>query len=194
MSEPTDFEDLPEPLQPSYDPDTLREVWADERAVREQIALLRLRIAGAPDDIAELMDRGELVGLLRSVGDLDDALAQARLALERAELVGTPAQQHTARLRLAHVLQWQGEFGTSDALFAQLSADAPAFGPIIVAFTHQHAGKNDYDQGRFAAAADHFAAALSIRTEFELPADQVASSTQALDAARRRQSGDGAAS
>jgi tetratricopeptide (TPR) repeat protein len=176
---------MSEELVPTYDPETLRESYPDPDAVRQRIAELRRDIGSAPDDVAELMARGELVDLLRASGVLDDALAQARLAVDRAELVGSAPQQHTARLRLAHVYQWRGEFVESDLLFIELLAAAAGFGPVIEAFTHQHAGQNDYDQRRYDDAAEHFAAALELRRRHELPDEQIASSERALAAARR---------
>lgn len=169
----------------SFDPETLRETYADPAAVRRRIDELRAEVRGAPDDIAELMARGELVGLLRAAGRLDEALAEGRMAVDRAELVGTPAQQHTARIRLAHVHQWRGEFGEANLLYTELLAVAEEFGPVIEAYTHQHAGKNDYEQGHWADARDHFARALEIRDELELPDDQRESSRLALTAAER---------
>jgi hypothetical protein len=169
----------------TWDPDTLHEVYPDPDAVRARIAELRREVRTAPDDIAELIARGELVGLLRGVGELDDALLEATVAVDRAEVIGTPPQQHTARIRLAHVHQWRGDFAQSNLLFTELLAVADQFGPVIEAFTHQHAGKNDYDQGHWADARDHFAHALRIRDELELPDDQRESSRLALAAATR---------
>lgn len=167
------------------DPETLHESYDDPGAVQGRIDQLRTEVRIAPDDIAELLARGELVGLLRGSGQLDDALVEATVAVDRAELVGTPAQQHTARVRLAHVHQWRGEFAESNLLFTELLAAAQQFGPVIEAFTHQHAGKNDYDQGHWADARDHFARALAIRDELDLPEDQREASRLALAAAER---------
>ncbi|PZS19221.1 MAG: hypothetical protein DLM57_04555 [Pseudonocardiales bacterium] len=172
-------------LEVSYDPDTLREVYADQAAVRERISDLRASIPTASDSVAELLARGELVARLRGLGDLDDALAEGRLALQRAELVGTPVQQHLAVLRLAHVLQWRAEFAESNLLFTDLLTSLDRFGPVIEAFTHQRAGENAYDQRHYPEAIEHFARALAIRREFEAPEDQIASSRLALDAAER---------
>jgi tetratricopeptide (TPR) repeat protein len=177
---------MSEPLAYAFDQDTLHEVYADVAAVAVRIEDLRRDVRRAPDDIAELLARGELVNLLRGAGRLDEALAEGRRAVERAEVIGTPPQQHTARTRLAHVHQWRGEFAESNLLFTELLAAASQFGPVIEAFTHQHAGKNDYDQGHWADARDHFARALRIREELDLPEEQQASSRLALAAAERR--------
>jgi tetratricopeptide (TPR) repeat protein len=170
---------------PSFDPETLHEIAPDPAATQARIVELRDEIRTAPDEIAELLARGDLVGQLRISGDLDAALDEAKRAADRAELVGTPPQQHLARLRLAHVHQWRGEFAESNLIFTELLNASTQFGPVIEAFTHQHAGKNDYDQGHFADAREHFARALAIRKEFELPDEEVAASQIALDAAER---------
>jgi tetratricopeptide (TPR) repeat protein len=176
---------MTEPPPHQLDPETLRETYSDVAAVRARIDELRSEIRTAPDEIAELVARGDLVVLLRGIGELDDALNEANAAVDRAEIAGTPAQQHTARVRLAHVHQWRGDFAESNLLFTELLAAAKQFGPVIEAFTHQHAGKNDYAQGHWADARDHFARALQIREELELPDDQRSASRIALVAAQR---------
>lgn len=176
--------------EPPLDPETLREVYADPEATRARVAQLRDEVRRAPDDIAELMARGELVTLLRGLGELDDALAEAQAAVDRAEIAGNRAQQHTARIRLAHVHQWRGEFAEANLLFTELLAAATQFGPVIEAYTHQHAGKNDYDQGHWADAREHFARALALREELQLPDEEIESSRLGLAAATRRAGGD----
>ena len=163
------------PLEPTYDPETLREVYADPDAVRARVQQLGAEVRDALDEIDELRARGELVAYLRGLGELDDALAEAQRAVDRADIVGNPAQQHMARMRLAHVQQWRGDFAQSTMIFTELLAAAGQFGPVIEAFTHQHAGTNDYDQGHWADAQDHFAHALAIRDELELPDDSASS-------------------
>jgi tetratricopeptide (TPR) repeat protein len=176
---------MTERLEYVFDPESLRETYKEPDAVRARIEQLRGEVRAAPDDIAELLARGELVVLLRGAVQLDDALTEGMLAVDRAEIVGTSAQQHTARVRLAHIHQWRGEFAESNLLFTELLAVATQFGPVIESFTHQHAGKNDYDQGHWADARDHFETALRIRDELELPDDQRAASRLALAAAQR---------
>ena len=165
------------------DPETLREVYADPDAVRGRIQQLRAEVRDALDEIDELRARGEVVEYLRGVGELDDALSEARRAVDRADIAGNGAQQHMARLRLAHVQQWRGDFVESNLIFTELLAVAAQFGPVIEAFTHQHAGMNDYDQGHWTDARGHFERALAIRDELEL--DEAEVSRVALDAAVR---------
>jgi tetratricopeptide (TPR) repeat protein len=174
------------PIEPFYDPQTLREVYPDDAAVDARIAELRTELADPPDEVAELMARGELVGLLRGADRLDEARDAASTALDRAREVGTPAQQHLAELGLAQVVQWQGDFGTSNVMFGHLLARATDYGAVVAAFTYEHAGKNFYDQGDYTRAEELFAQALAIREELELPEDQIESSRLALAAARAR--------
>jgi tetratricopeptide (TPR) repeat protein len=178
-----------DPLQPSYDPETLREMYPDVDAVRGRVQQLQAAVRDALDEIDELRARGELVELLRGIGDLDAALEEGRRAVDRADMVGNGAQQHTARMRLATVHQWRGDFAESNLIFTEQLAVATQFGPVIEAFTHEHAGKNDYDQGHWPDARVHFARALAIREELELPDDQRESSRLALAAAVRHLEG-----
>ncbi|HEV7204711.1 MAG TPA: hypothetical protein VGN18_08855 [Jatrophihabitans sp.] len=175
---------MSEELVFTVDPQTLREVYPDPDAVQARIGVLRTEIRDAPDEIGELLARGELVDLLRACGPLDEALDEARAAADRAEIAGTAAQQHVARLRLARVHEWRGDFGESNLEFTELLAAARQFGQVIEAFTHQHAGENDYDQGHWADALEHFAQALAVREQLEL--DEAETSRIAVAAARQR--------
>jgi tetratricopeptide (TPR) repeat protein len=56
----------------------------------------------------------------------------------------------------------------------------------LVAFGQQHLGKCLYDQGRDEEALACFEQALAIRRAVQVPADQLASSEQAVRAARHR--------
>lgn len=177
---------MSEPIEPSYDPDTLREVYPDLDAVRRRIPELREQIRTAPDETAELLARGELVALLLGLDDLDAALEEAQRAADRAEIAGTPPQQHLARLRLAATHQRRGEFAQSTLLFTELLNASAQFGPVIGAFTLHDAGRNEFDQGHYADAREHFAKALAIREQYELPDEQVGSSRLALAAIEAR--------
>jgi hypothetical protein len=178
---------MSEPLEPGYDPETLRESYPDTDAVAARIAQLRTDVRDAPDEVAELMARGELVVLLRAGDELDEALNEANAAVDRAEIAGTLVHQHTARVRLAQVHAARGEFAESNMLFTELTAVAATFGPAVSSFTHQHAGENDFDQQLWSSAKNHFALAGALREEFELPDQDV--SRAALDAVNRRRAG-----
>jgi hypothetical protein len=168
-----------------FDPETLHEQFDYPDQVRARVAQSRAEIRDAADPIDELRARGELVGFLRGLGDLDDALVEARRAVDRADIAGNSAQQHTARLRLAHVQQWRGDFAESNMIFTELLSVADRFGPFIEAFTYQHAGLNDYEQRHWADARLHLTRALAIREEYELP--EAESSRLALAAAVRHE-------
>jgi hypothetical protein len=183
MSEPDDE------LQPQYDPQTLHEHYRDPAAVDARIDQLRDRIRVAPDETGELLARGELVVLLRATGRLDEAADEAHRAVDRAEIAGSPAQQHLARLRAAHVHQWRGDFAWSNLSFTELTHAATQFGPVIEAYTYQHAGLNAYDQHDWVGARDQFVRALALREEFELPEDQIEQSRTAVAAAERHLTG-----
>lgn len=173
----------PAQLVPAYDPVTLQESFSDPGAARTRADQLRAEIRSAPDEIGELIARGDLVDLLRALGELDEALNEALAAVDRADIAGTHAQQHTARIRLARVNQVRGEFGDATALYTELLAAVTEFGPVVEAYTHQHAGENDVAQGHATDAVTHFERALQIRQELEL--DETAQSRTALAAAHR---------
>jgi uncharacterized protein YhaN len=167
------------------DPETLHELYDDPEAVRSRIGELHAEVRDAEDSVDELRARGDLVTYLRGLGELDDALDQARSAVDRADMAGNGAQQHMARMRLAHVQQWRGDFADSNLIFTELLSVADRFGPVIEAFTQHHAGMNDYDQGHWADARERFALAVAIREKLEL--DEAESSRVALAAAERHQ-------
>lgn len=177
-------------MTPELDPDTLRDTVPDPTAGRVRAEELRREIRDAPDEVGELVVRGDLVDLLRALDELDDARDEARAAADRAEIAGTRAQQHVARLRLAHVLHARGEYAESNVEITELLAAATQFGPVVEAFTHQQAGLNDFAQGHWADARGHFARALEIRDELELPDDDREASRIALAVAASRMEDD----
>ncbi len=176
----------PELPVPVVDPDTLQESYADPAAARALVTELRDGVRQAPDEIGELVARGDLVDVLRTLGELDDALREARAAADRAEIAGTRAQQHVARLRLAHVHLTRGEYAESTPILTELLAVATRFGPVVEAYTHQLAGLNDFGQAHWGDARDHFARALALRDELELDDAERAASRTARDAAAAR--------
>lgn len=177
---------MSEPLAHDTDPHSLRERYADLPAVARRIDELRADVASAPDPVAELVARGDLVELLAAAERLDEALAEAESAADRADRVGNPAQQHMARLRLAHVHTVRGEYPQSTLLYTELLAAGERFGPVIEAVTSHYAGLDAFDQRHWSDARAHFARALALREEYDLPDDEREASRLGLDAALRR--------
>ncbi|WP_308194465.1 WG repeat-containing protein [Micromonospora cabrerizensis] len=143
------------------DPVTLREDLTepdDLRAIRRR---LTEKLGSAVDNRA----RARLLSLRavasRILGDLDDALADGRLALTYAEATGELRRTALAQARLAHVLRWRGNFAEADQLFAQ--ANSIELPDRLRAALHEHAGRSCYDQGRLMEACEHFEQALNLR-------------------------------
>jgi tetratricopeptide (TPR) repeat protein len=185
----TPEDDFPEALEPTYDAETLREAYADPAAARARAEELRTDILAAEDATAELLARTDLVDLLLGLGDHDEALAQAQQASDRADIAGTAAQQHLARIRLARAYQYAGDFAQSSAVFTELGHAATQFGPVIEAFTVQAIGGNDYDQGHYREALGRFERALALREQYELPDVEVGQSRTSVAAAARHLTG-----
>ncbi len=177
---------MSEPLAHETDPQTLRERYTDLAAVARRIDALRADVGRAPDPVAELLARGELVELLAAAGRPAEALAEAEAAADRADRVGNPAQQHMARLRLAHVHTLRGEYAQSTLLYTELLAAGERFGPVIEAATCHYAALDAFGQHHLSDARDHFARALALREEYDLPDDEREASRLGLDAALRR--------
>jgi tetratricopeptide (TPR) repeat protein len=161
------------------DAETLREV--PTRPAELAAWVERQRHADMPaDPVAERLQRTELGVAARLAGELDLAERQLRRAAELAA-AESPAVALRARLRLAHVHQWQGRFAQAGAEFAECGTAAAT--PADRALTHQHAGKCAYDAGDFDQAAGHFQAALRLRLASGAEPSQAESSRLALDAA-----------
>ena len=179
--------DLPPPPAYRLDPHTLREVVDDPEPVRRSVAALAAQLAaGGLDPTAELAVRARLGSELRVLGRYDEALLVLRRAVVLAEAIGDRRRAHTARIRMAHAHQWRGEFATSTAMFDRMLAGLADLPPDLAGFTLQHAGRNLFDQCRYADAEELFAEALQVWESIGAPADQIASSQAALTETRRR--------
>lgn len=135
--------------------------------------------------------RAQLAGMLvvcaRMLHDYPAALAAAQTALALADRLGDARLALVNQARLAHVYQWQGDFARSNALFGKL-LDACATNPDLASYRDsicQHAGKNLFDQGRYAEAAALFEEALALR-EQRGNAELIASAQLALRVTRER--------
>lgn len=161
LADPGDPEQVLAAYRWRLDPVTLREDLTepdDLRAIRRR---LTEKLGSAVDNRA----RARLLSLRavasRILGDLDDALADGRLALTYAEATGELRRTALAQARLAHVLRWRGDFAEADQLFAQ--ANSIELPDRLRAALHEHAGRSCYDQGRLMEACEHFEKALDLR-------------------------------
>ncbi|PWU45266.1 hypothetical protein DLJ46_22110 [Micromonospora globispora] len=186
-------EERPEPAQPDPEqalaafrwrlhPQTLRE----EAPEPEELRAVRDRLTAKLGVALDNKSRARLLSLravaARILGDLDDALADGRLALTYAEATGELRRTALARARLAQVLRWRGEHAEADKLFAE--ANSPELPDRLRAALHEHAGRSCYDQGRLMEACQHFERALDLRQGDD--PELVARTEVALDAVRDR--------
>jgi hypothetical protein len=165
----------------------LREVPLDAAAFAAEADRLTDAIQAPHSQPRELLGRlGEAAPVLRIAGRVDEAQRAASAAVALAGLLGDPRAAFENQLRLAHAMQWQGQFALSTPLLELLVAQARsvgAFGDLLDAALH-HAGLDLFDQGEFGQAARCFREALAIRQR-KGDAASVAISTAALAAATK---------
>ncbi|MBB2941744.1 tetratricopeptide (TPR) repeat protein [Actinoplanes lutulentus] len=145
----------------TFDPETLREQVDEPDRLGDLIDRLtdRLEFAERDNVRAGLLSLRAVVS--RVLGDLDEALEDAREAVRHAEASGELRPVSIAQARLAHVLQWRGEFAEADRLYAQ--ADSVELPSRTRAEIFELAGRSAFEQGRFLEAVNHFERALDVR-------------------------------
>jgi hypothetical protein len=162
--------------------ETLRELVDDPEGLREIRDGLTAKLENAQDNPtrARLLSLRAVVS--RILGDLGKALADGKLALVHAEATGELRRVAIAQARLAHVMQWRGDFAEADRLFEL--ANSSELPDRLRATMHEHAGRSCYDQGRYMEACNHFERALELR-KVEDPG-LIARTEVALDAVFRK--------
>jgi tetratricopeptide (TPR) repeat protein len=142
-------------------PETLREQIEDSDPMWVVVDRLTDKLEFAERDAvrARLLSLRAVAG--RLLGDLGPAEADGRQALEHANNTGDIRLVATARARLAQVLQWKGEFGEADRLFAE--AAGPELPARLRAEVHEMAGRSAFEQRRYLEAVNHFETALDLR-------------------------------
>ncbi|MDG4765132.1 WG repeat-containing protein [Solwaraspora sp. WMMD406] len=158
--------------------ETLRELVENP----DELRAIRDRLTEKIDPATDNGARARLLSLRavvsRILGDLGKALSDAKLAVAHAEATGELRRIAIAQARLAHVLQWRGDFAEADRLFEE--ANSSELPDRLRATMHEHAGRSCYDQGRYMEACNHFERALELR-KVEDP-DLIARTELALDA------------
>jgi tetratricopeptide (TPR) repeat protein len=167
--------------------DTLRELVENPDELRELRNQLTEKLNRATDNPtrARLLSLRAVVS--RILGELGKALSDGKLAVVHAEATGQLRRIAIAQARLAHVLQWRGDFAEADQLFAL--ANSPELPERLRATMHEHAGRSCFDQGRYIEACNHFERALDLR-KVEDP-DLIERTDLALDAVTRKMAENG---
>ncbi|MBM0240047.1 WG repeat-containing protein, partial [Micromonospora sp. ATA32] len=197
-TDPDQREDQSAPAQPDPEqvlagfrwrlhPETLRE----EATEPEELRAVREGLTAKLDVALDNRSRARLLSLRavasRILGELDDALDDARLALTYAEATGELRRTALALARLAQVLRWRGELAEADRLFAE--ANSTELPDRLRAALHEHTGRCCYDQGRLIEACHHFERALDLRRADDPELN--ARTRVALDAVAERVARDG---
>ncbi|MFI1988158.1 WG repeat-containing protein [Actinoplanes sp. NPDC020271] len=169
-----------------FDPETLREQVDEPDRLWDLVDRLSDRLEFAERDAvrAGLLSLRAVVS--RVLGELDEALADGREGLRHAESAGDPRMVSVAQTRLAHVLQWRGEFEEADRLYAK--ADSPELPARLRGEIYELAGRSAFEQGRFLEAVNRFERALDLCQDRD--PELVERIELALDVIARR-SGDG---
>jgi tetratricopeptide (TPR) repeat protein len=181
---------IPYNVQYTFDAN-LREQPFDAQAMANGVAWLARRIASSGADRHALARLKGMHGVYcRILGMLDEALLSLEQAVVMAESVLDARLVFINQLRLAHVYQWQGRFDLSTPMFEALlqRAESDRHLGLLLDFALQHAGKNAFDQGKYAEALSHFAGALALR-RLKNDARLLASTETAIAAARQRMVG-----
>jgi hypothetical protein len=146
--------------------ENLREVPLDAAAFAREVDLLVDDIATARSQPAKLLWMlVEVTPLLRIAGRVDEARKTASAAIALAELVEDPGAEFAGQLSLAQLMQHERHFEISTPLFDQLIARARAM-QVHAGSLHDvlfEAGRNLFQQGRFAQAARLFRESQSLR-------------------------------
>lgn len=165
----------------------LRSVPEDVREVEKYIEHLKERRSS--DQMQDIRTDGEIGVYLRILGRLEEAesILTGSLKIIADKNLGIRLQVQQM-LRLAHVFQDQKRFDQSNRLFNE-ALEICVTNDEAAGFFHfalQHAGKNLFDQGSYAAALKMFEEALLIRISSDAPNDQIESSKFAIEQTRKR--------
>ena len=179
---------LPYDLTYRYD-DTLRPIPNNPTEMALAIQYLLEAAANPRGSTVDRVRQLGRAGIYRAtLGELDSAEALLNEALELAGALDNARQHVVLRLRLGQVYQWQGRYPEADRLFADEIARCRADARVAdyLDFALQHAGKCQFDQGRYEAAIACFREALALREQKGME-ESIESTRYALDVAQQRQ-------
>ena len=161
----------------------LRDIPCDPEGLKLYVAELNLTLKNSITANEQVKILGEMGVHLRSLNELELAknkLNQALKIIENNKLgIKLEIQQ---KIRLAHVLQWQGLFSESNALFEKILAVCRfnEEAEVYLDFALQHSGKNLFEQQKYSEALKQFEEAMAIRVNRNALADQIESTRLAI--------------
>lgn len=163
--------------------ENLRFVPKDPSILQRHIEDLKKNLGQITEPKGRVSLLGEIGVYLRQLDSFKEAenyLQQALELIAQNNLgIDKEVQQ---KIRLAHVWQEMKRFSKSNSLFSEIiytcrnNKDASPY----LDFALQHAGKNEFDQGCYQSALDHFREALELRLAKNSPADQIESTQIAI--------------
>lgn len=155
------------PYNVHYDFDAnLRETPHDRSAMERGVSWLARQILNVDTDAHAAARLKGMHGVYsRILGQLESAEESLNSAVALSQSILDARLVYINELRLAHVYQWQGRFELSTPMFEELlvRAEKDRHLGLLLDFAMQHAGKNAFDQGKYAEALSHFAGALALR-------------------------------
>lgn len=161
----------------------LRFIPKDPKALENYIAELAEKVKVTQDISEQVSLQGEIGVYLRSLDLFDEAaniLQSVRQKIKENNLGLRKEIQN--EIRLAHVFQEAKQFEKSNLLFDEVIEKCRTLpdATSLLHFALQHAGKNEFDQGRYSSALNFFEEALSIRIKESAPPDQIDSTRAAI--------------
>lgn len=163
--------------------DQLRDVPCDPEGLKDYVSELNEALKNATDAKKKVGLLGEMGVHLRSLLDLEFAKSKLLEALKiiHENQLGLKLEVQQ-KIRLAHVLQWQGLYDESNILFQKIIAVCRSddSARIYLDFALQHSGKNLFEQKRYSEALAQFQEAMDLRIQRNAPADQIESTEFAL--------------
>ncbi|MGZ3805842.1 MAG: GNAT family N-acetyltransferase [Pseudobdellovibrionaceae bacterium] len=161
----------------------LRFIPKDRESLEIYIVQLKNKLKASQDLSERVNLQGELGVHLRALDLFDEAEAALQEVIEIIKENGLGLRKEIQnKIRLAHVFQEAKKFKQSNLLFVEiirLCRTVDELNPLFH-FALQHAGKNEFDQGKYSSALQHFEETLSLRLKELVPLDQIESTRTAL--------------
>ena len=179
--------DIPFDISYAFDKN-LREYPCNAQDMRKALTWIIERLEANSFEPHQHIRMAGLAGsLARILRDFKTAHQNLEQALRLAQIANEKKSVTANELRLAHLYQWERQFGTSTAMFDKIikNCETDVELEAYLDFAYQHAGKNAFDQGHYEQAETFFKKALRIRSQ-RGNADLIESTELALQAVRKR--------